>query len=41
MRLDGQELVIDPMRRYIDRLDTILAALMTAVGFGGGTQPEP
>ena len=35
LRLDGNELVIDPERRYINRLDTILAAILAAVGFGG------
>lgn len=32
LRLDGQELVIDPRRRYIDRLGAVLAALLAAVG---------
>ena len=32
LRLDGNELVIDPTRRYIDRLGSILAALLAAVG---------
>lgn len=32
LRLEAQELVIDPTRRYIDRLGSILAALLAAVG---------
>ena len=35
LRLDAQELVIDPVRRYIDRLESVLAALLAAVGFAG------
>ncbi len=33
LRLEAQELVIDPARRYIDRLGSVLAALLAAVGF--------
>ena len=33
LRLDGSELTIDPARRYIDRLGSVLAALLAAVGF--------
>jgi hypothetical protein len=32
LRLEAQELVIDPARRYIDRLGSVLAALLAAVG---------
>ena len=32
LRLSGQELVIDPARRYINRVGSVLAALMAAVG---------
>ena len=32
LRLDGQELVIDPSRRYINRVGSVLAALLAAVG---------
>ncbi len=32
LRLDGQELVIDPHRRYINRVGSILAGLLAAVG---------
>ncbi len=39
LRLDGQELVIDPARRSIDRLETVLAALMAGVGLAGGAWP--
>ena len=31
LRLDGQELVIDPSRRYIKRVGAVLAALLAAV----------
>ena len=37
LRLEGQELVIDPSRRYIDRLGSVLAALLAAVGLPGVT----
>ena len=37
LRLDGQELVIDPARRYIDRLETVLAALFGGGGIGRGS----
>ncbi len=33
LRLDGQELVIDSSRRYINRVGAVLAALLAAVGF--------
>ncbi len=32
LRLDGQELVIDPARRYINQVGSVLAALLAAVG---------
>ena len=32
LRLEGQELVIDPTRRYINQVGVVLASLMTAVG---------
>ena len=35
LRLDGQELVIDPSRRYINRVGSVLAALLAAVGLPG------
>ena len=32
LRLEGQELVIDPSRRYINRVGSVIAALLAAVG---------
>ena len=32
LRLDGQEMVIDPSRRYINRVGSVLEALLAAVG---------
>lgn len=32
MRLDGTELMIDPLRIYINRVDSILGALLDALG---------
>ena len=32
LRLEGQELVIDPSRRYINQVGSVLAALLAAVG---------
>ena len=32
LRLEGQELVIDPSRRYINRVGSVLSALLAAVG---------
>ena len=36
-RLDGQELVIDPTRRYINRVGSVVAALLGGVDFAGKT----
>lgn len=35
LRLDGSELIIDPSRRYINRVGSVLAALLAAVGLPG------
>ena len=37
LRLDGSELLIDPMRRYINQVGAVLAALLAAVG----SDPDP
>jgi hypothetical protein len=35
LRLDGQDLVIDPARRYINQVGSVLAALLAGVGLPG------